>query len=145
MAMQVHHVAQLDRDVAEEVTKWLKYLKGQVTSVQFLTTTVPDPKEADRNGGYSTRLTSPTSSESRPVAEAYGGGWRRQWGACEDVDGAPAGVVGWGVCVGVGGVVGWGVCVGVGGVVGWGVCVGVGGVVSWVPARASAESSGVSV
>ena len=28
-----------------EVTKWLKYLKGQVTSVQFLTTTVPDPKD----------------------------------------------------------------------------------------------------
>ena len=48
MAMQVHHVAQLDRDVAEEVTKWLKYLKGQVTSVQFITTTVPDPKAADK-------------------------------------------------------------------------------------------------
>ncbi|KIS27150.1 hypothetical protein TV39_11490 [Arthrobacter sp. SPG23] len=44
MTMQVHHVAQLDKDVSEEVTNWLKYLKGQVTSVQFLTTTVPDPK-----------------------------------------------------------------------------------------------------
>lgn len=44
MAMQVHHVVQFDRDVAEEVTQWLKYLKGQVTGVQFLTTTVPDPK-----------------------------------------------------------------------------------------------------
>jgi len=48
MGMQVHHVAQFDRDVAEEVTKWLKYLKGQVTSVQFLTTTVPDPKAEDK-------------------------------------------------------------------------------------------------
>ncbi len=46
MSMQVHHVAQFDRDVSEEVTNWLKYLKGQVTSVQFLTTTVPDPKAA---------------------------------------------------------------------------------------------------
>ncbi|QCO98748.1 hypothetical protein FCN77_14865 [Arthrobacter sp. 24S4-2] len=44
MSMQVHHVAQFDKDVSEEVTNWLKYLKGQVTSVQFLTTTVPDPK-----------------------------------------------------------------------------------------------------
>ena len=48
MSMQVHHVAQLDRDVAEEVTKWMKYLKGQVTSVQFLTTTIPDPKEPEK-------------------------------------------------------------------------------------------------
>jgi acetyl-CoA carboxylase carboxyltransferase component len=48
MSTQVHHVAQLDRDVAEEVTNWLKYLKGQVTSVQFLTTTVPDPKEPEK-------------------------------------------------------------------------------------------------
>ena len=47
MAMQVHHVAQLDRDVAHEVTQWLKYLKGQVTSVQFLTTTIPDPKNPE--------------------------------------------------------------------------------------------------
>jgi hypothetical protein len=44
MTTQVHHVAQFDKDVSEEVTNWLKYLKGQVTSVQFLTTTVPDPK-----------------------------------------------------------------------------------------------------
>lgn len=48
MAMHVHHVAQLDRDVAEEVTKWLKSLKGQVTSIQFLTTTVPDPTVPDK-------------------------------------------------------------------------------------------------
>ena len=48
MSMQVHHVAQLDRDVAEEVTKWMKYLKGQVTSVQFLTTTIPDPKDQSK-------------------------------------------------------------------------------------------------
>lgn len=50
MAMQVHHVAQFDKDVAGEVTKWLKYLKGQVTSVQFLTTTVPDPKAPEVAG-----------------------------------------------------------------------------------------------
>ena len=48
MSMQVHHVAQLDRDVADEVTIWLKYLKGQVTSVQFLTTTIPDPKDPEK-------------------------------------------------------------------------------------------------
>ena len=48
MSMQVHHVAQLDRDVSDEVTQWLKYLKGQVTSVQFLTTTSPDPKEPEK-------------------------------------------------------------------------------------------------
>ncbi|MBT2550712.1 MULTISPECIES: hypothetical protein [Arthrobacter] len=48
MSMQVHHVAQLDRDVADEVTNWMKYLKGQVTSVQFLTTTIPDPKEPEK-------------------------------------------------------------------------------------------------
>jgi hypothetical protein len=48
MAMKVHHVAQLDRDVAGEVTHWLEYLKGQVTSVQFLTTTVPDPKAPEK-------------------------------------------------------------------------------------------------
>jgi hypothetical protein len=48
MSMQVHHVAQLDRDVSDEVTQWLKYLKGQVTSVQFLTTTIPDPKEPEK-------------------------------------------------------------------------------------------------
>ncbi|MDV8148334.1 hypothetical protein [Arthrobacter sp. B10-11] len=47
MTMQVHHVAQFDKDVSEEVTNWLKYLKGQVTSVQFLTTSVPDPKAPD--------------------------------------------------------------------------------------------------
>lgn len=47
MTMQVHHVAQFDKDVSEEVTNWLKYLKGQVTSVQFLTTTVPDPKKPE--------------------------------------------------------------------------------------------------
>ena len=47
MAMQVHHVAQLDRDVAEEVTKWLKYLKARGKRP------VPhyhraDPKDADK-------------------------------------------------------------------------------------------------
>ena len=45
MAMKVHHVAQFDRDVSGEVTQWLAYLKGQVTSVQFLTTAVPDPQD----------------------------------------------------------------------------------------------------
>jgi hypothetical protein len=30
------------------VTHWLEYLKGQVTSVQFLTTTVPDPKAPEK-------------------------------------------------------------------------------------------------
>ena len=48
MSMQVRHVAQFDKDVAGEVTKWLKYLKGQVTHVQFLTTTVPDPKDPEK-------------------------------------------------------------------------------------------------
>jgi hypothetical protein len=48
MAMKVHHVAQLDKDVSGEVTKWLAYLKGQVTSVQFLTTTVPDPQAPEK-------------------------------------------------------------------------------------------------
>ena len=48
MAMKVHHVAQLDRDVSEEVTNWLAYLKGQVTSVQFLTTSIPDPEVAGK-------------------------------------------------------------------------------------------------
>lgn len=48
MAMKVHHVVQLDKDVSGEVTKWLAYLKGQVTSVQFLTTTVPDPQAPEK-------------------------------------------------------------------------------------------------
>ncbi|HET6269622.1 MAG TPA: hypothetical protein VFE00_06055, partial [Arthrobacter sp.] len=48
MAMKVHHVAQFDRDVSGEVTQWLEYLKGQVTSVQFLTTTIPDPRAPEK-------------------------------------------------------------------------------------------------